>query len=141
VADSRHGLLTTKNTKGTKFILFFVIFVSFVDHSCWVLEEYMLLPTSVIGSYAWPSWFITAVEAMKRGTIDAFEYEAVRWGQKPQIKQVDAENLRVEAERNDVLLSLHGSYFINLTAAEKDVMERAIFKTVQKLGVIPKKDP
>ncbi len=27
----------------------------------------MLLPTSVIGSYAWPSWFITAVEAMKRG--------------------------------------------------------------------------
>ncbi|CAG1002444.1 5-methyltetrahydropteroyltriglutamate--homocysteine methyltransferase [Gammaproteobacteria bacterium] len=27
----------------------------------------MILPTSVIGSYAWPSWFITAVEAMKRG--------------------------------------------------------------------------
>jgi 5-methyltetrahydropteroyltriglutamate--homocysteine methyltransferase len=26
-----------------------------------------LLPTSVIGSYAWPSWFITAVEAMRRG--------------------------------------------------------------------------
>lgn len=26
-----------------------------------------ILPTSVIGSYAWPSWFITAVEAMKRG--------------------------------------------------------------------------
>ena len=25
------------------------------------------LPTSVIGSYAWPSWFITAVEAIKRG--------------------------------------------------------------------------
>ncbi len=27
----------------------------------------MLLPTSVIGSYAWPSWFITTVEAIKRG--------------------------------------------------------------------------
>ncbi len=27
----------------------------------------MLLPTSVIGSYAWPSWFITAVEAMRLG--------------------------------------------------------------------------
>ncbi len=27
----------------------------------------MILPTSVIGSYAWPAWFITAVEAMKRG--------------------------------------------------------------------------
>lgn len=26
-----------------------------------------ILPTSVIGSYAWPSWFITAVDAMKRG--------------------------------------------------------------------------
>lgn len=26
-----------------------------------------LLPTSVIGSYAWPAWFITAVEAIRRG--------------------------------------------------------------------------
>ena len=26
-----------------------------------------MLTTSVIGSYAWPSWFITAVEAIKRG--------------------------------------------------------------------------
>ena len=26
-----------------------------------------ILTTSVIGSYAWPSWFITAVETMKRG--------------------------------------------------------------------------
>ena len=26
-----------------------------------------LLTTSVIGSYAWPSWFITSVEAMRRG--------------------------------------------------------------------------
>ncbi|HKJ69995.1 MAG TPA: methionine synthase [bacterium] len=26
-----------------------------------------MLTTSVIGSYAWPSWFFTAVEAMKRG--------------------------------------------------------------------------
>jgi deoxyribonuclease-4 len=54
--------------------------------------------------------------------LDAFEYEAVRWGQKPQIKQQDAENLRVEAERNDVLLSLHGSYYINLSG-EKEVVE------------------
>ena len=54
--------------------------------------------------------------------LDAFEYEAVRWGQKPQIKQEDAENLGLEAKRNDVLLSLHGSYYINL-AGEKDVAE------------------
>ena len=26
-----------------------------------------LLPTSVIGSYAWPAWFVTAVEAIRRG--------------------------------------------------------------------------
>lgn len=46
--------------------------------------------------------------------LDAFEYAAVRWGQVPQIKQQDAQALGEEAKRNDVLLSLHGSYFINL---------------------------
>jgi deoxyribonuclease-4 len=46
--------------------------------------------------------------------LDAFEYAAVRWGQVPQIKREDAQALREEAKRNDVLLSLHGSYFINL---------------------------
>lgn len=54
--------------------------------------------------------------------LDAFEYEAVRWGQKPQIKQTEAEKLGVEAKRNDVLLSLHGSYYINL-AGEKHILE------------------
>jgi deoxyribonuclease-4 len=54
--------------------------------------------------------------------LDALEYEAVRWGQKPQIKQQDAENLGREAEKNDVLLSLHGSYFINLSG-KKEVVE------------------
>jgi deoxyribonuclease-4 len=54
--------------------------------------------------------------------LDAFEYEAVRWGQKPQIKQEDAENLGTEARRNDVLLSLHGSYYINLSG-ENEVAE------------------
>ncbi len=46
--------------------------------------------------------------------LDAFEYAAVRWGTAPQIKQEDAQTLGAEAKRNDVLLSLHGSYFINL---------------------------
>jgi len=46
--------------------------------------------------------------------LDAFEYAAVRWGQVPQMKQSDAETLGREARANDVLLSLHGSYFINL---------------------------
>ena len=50
--------------------------------------------------------------------LDAFEYQAVRWGQKPQMKQRDAESLGREAERNDVLLSLHGSYFVNLAGSD-----------------------
>jgi deoxyribonuclease IV len=46
--------------------------------------------------------------------LEAFEYAAVRWGQVPQMKQQDAEALGAEARRNNVTVSLHGSYFINL---------------------------
>ncbi|MEM2972324.1 MAG: TIM barrel protein [Candidatus Bathyarchaeia archaeon] len=45
--------------------------------------------------------------------LDAFEYQAVRWGVKPQIKREEAEKLGLKAKENDVWLSLHGSYFIN----------------------------
>ena len=51
--------------------------------------------------------------------LDAFEYAAVRWGQIPQIKREDAQALGAEARKNDVLLSLHGSYFINLFGEKK----------------------
>jgi deoxyribonuclease IV len=54
--------------------------------------------------------------------LEAFEYGAVRWGQVPQIKQQDAEALGAEARRNDVTVSLHGSYFINLLG-EAEVAE------------------
>ena len=54
--------------------------------------------------------------------LDAFEYEAVRWGQKPQIRREEAANLGAEARKNDVLLSLHGSYYINLFGG-KEVVE------------------
>ena len=54
--------------------------------------------------------------------LDAFEYQAVQWGQKPQMKQADAENLGAEARKNDVRLSMHGSYFVNLSG-KKDVVE------------------
>jgi deoxyribonuclease-4 len=53
--------------------------------------------------------------------LDAFEYQASRWGQTPQMKQQAAEQLGSEAKRNDVLLSLHGSYFVNL-AGEKEIV-------------------
>ena len=54
--------------------------------------------------------------------LDAFEYQAVRWGQKPQMKQEDSERLGSEARKNDVLLSLHGSYYVNLSG-KKEVVE------------------
>ena len=54
--------------------------------------------------------------------LDAFEYAAVRWGQIPQIKREDAEILGEEARKNDVILSMHGSYFINMFG-EKEIAE------------------
>jgi deoxyribonuclease IV len=54
--------------------------------------------------------------------LDALEYEAVRWGPKPQIRQELAEKLGAAAKENDVRLSLHGSYFINLSG-KRDVVE------------------
>jgi deoxyribonuclease-4 len=53
--------------------------------------------------------------------LDAFEYQAVRWGQKPQMKREDAERLGAEARKNDVLLSMHGSYYVNLSGKEEVV--------------------
>ena len=54
--------------------------------------------------------------------LDALEYEAVRWGPKPQISQEHAEKLGDAAKENDVRLSLHGSYYINLSG-KRDVVE------------------
>jgi deoxyribonuclease-4 len=54
--------------------------------------------------------------------LDAFEYPAVRWGQKPQIRKESAEHLRIQALENDVLLSVHGSYYINL-CGKKEIVE------------------
>ena len=54
--------------------------------------------------------------------LDALEYEAVRWGPKPQISQELAEKLGAAARENDVWLSLHGSYYINLSG-KREVVE------------------
>jgi deoxyribonuclease IV len=51
--------------------------------------------------------------------LDAFEYQASRWGDKPQIKKEDAEKLGAEAKKHDVRLSMHGSYFINLAGKDE----------------------
>lgn len=54
--------------------------------------------------------------------LDAFEYQAVRWGPKPQMKRERAEELGRNAVLHDVWLTLHGSYFINL-CTEGEVLE------------------
>ena len=59
---------------------------------------------------------------LREEELDAFEYQASRWGQVPQMKQEHAEQLGLEARKNDVLLSVHGSYFVNL-AGTKEVLE------------------
>jgi len=59
---------------------------------------------------------------LKEEGLDAFEYQAVRWGAKPQIKREKAEELGLKAEKHDVWLSLHGSYFINL-CGKREIVE------------------
>jgi deoxyribonuclease-4 len=59
---------------------------------------------------------------LREENLDAFEYQAVRWGPKPQMKQEDAECLGVEAQKSDVRLSLHGSYYVNL-CGKREIVE------------------
>ncbi len=54
--------------------------------------------------------------------LDAFEYQAVRWGQKPQIRREEAEKLGRNAVQHNIWLTLHGSYFVNL-CSEGEVLE------------------
>lgn len=58
---------------------------------------------------------------LKEEGLDAFEYPAVRWGAKPQVKRETAEELGLKAEENDVWLSLHGSYFINFCGTKETI--------------------
>lgn len=55
--------------------------------------------------------------------LDSFEYQMVRWGPKPQIRREMAEKLGKNAAENDVWLTAHGSYFVNLTSPNKETLE------------------
>lgn len=61
--------------------------------------------------------------------LDAFEYQAVRWGTKPQIKKEHAQELGSKARENDVWLSVHGTYFTNLSG-ERNVIQTSIRRLV-----------
>ncbi len=58
---------------------------------------------------------------LKEENLDAFEYQAVRWGPKPQMKREDAEKLGENCRKSDVWLTLHGSYFINFCGNEQTI--------------------
>ncbi|HKZ93429.1 MAG TPA: TIM barrel protein [Candidatus Bathyarchaeia archaeon] len=60
---------------------------------------------------------------LRAENLDSFEYEMVRWGPKPQIKQETAEELGRRAVEHDIWLTAHGSYFINLTSPDKEKLE------------------
>lgn len=55
--------------------------------------------------------------------LDAFEYQAVRWGPKPQMKKEAAEKLGISAKQHDVWLTVHGSYFVNFCGDEETIMK------------------
>jgi len=57
--------------------------------------------------------------------LNAFEYQAVRWSVKPQVRRELAENFKHEALKNDVWVTMHGSYFINL-AGDEGVVAKSI---------------
>jgi len=66
---------------------------------------------------------ITGVpEFLKNMGLDAFEYEAVR-GVK--ISEAKARKLADEARKNDVLMSLHAPYYINLSSKVKETVEKS----------------
>lgn len=66
-----------------------------------------------------------SVDAMPRylheEELDAFEYQAVRRGSRPQMRRDSAEKLGVNAMEHDVWLSMHGSYFINFCGEEETI--------------------
>ncbi len=66
---------------------------------------------------------------LKQEGLNALEYEAVRWGRKPQIRQEEAERLRINAEKSDVWLTIHGSYYINLLG-DKEIVEASMKRLI-----------
>ncbi len=55
--------------------------------------------------------------------LDALEYEAVRG---VRVSKSKAEAIRRSAEENDVVLSMHAPYFINLASPEEDTVKKSI---------------
>ncbi len=79
-------------------------------------------PAGVPPTFKWVKAGLEDIPALLREEgLDAFEYEAIYWGGKPQMKKENAERFGLKARENDVWLSMHGSYFVNLCGDTKIV--------------------
>jgi deoxyribonuclease IV len=79
-------------------------------------------PAGVPPTFKWTKAGLEDVPAFLHAEgLDALEYEAIYWGAKPQMKRENAEEFGLKAKENDVWLSMHGSYFVNLCGETKIV--------------------
>ncbi len=79
-------------------------------------------PAGVPPTFKWVKAGLEDIPSLLREEgLDAFEYEAIYWGGKPQMQREHAERLGLKAKENDVWLSMHGSYFVNLCGETKIV--------------------
>lgn len=62
--------------------------------------------------------------------LDAMEYEAVHG---VRISEAKARKLGEEASANDVVMSLHAPYYVNLASKDKGVFERSVQRVVESL--------
>jgi len=62
--------------------------------------------------------------------LDAFEYEAVRG---VRISQEKALKLREEAEKNDVVVSMHAPYYINLASPDEETWRKSIKRIYESM--------
>lgn len=79
-------------------------------------------PAGIPPTFKWVNAELEDVPALLHEEgLDALEYEAIYWGTKPQVKREKAEKFGLRAKENDVWLSMHGSYFVNLDGDAKIV--------------------
>ncbi len=66
--------------------------------------------------------YVRAIEYIAAEGLDAMEYEAVRG---VRISQKKAYEIRIQAEKYNVKLSMHAPYFINFSSPDREVVEKS----------------
>ncbi|MBP9759065.1 TIM barrel protein [Candidatus Dojkabacteria bacterium] len=75
---------------------------------------------------------VNAIKRIKELGLEAMELEFVY---SDFVKIEDASEVKKTAKENDVLLTVHGSYFINLASPEKDKLEASINRIIKSAKV------